>query len=67
MRAVVRFLVSVKNLGQYQKLACDKIMKKKRTLRQTFRSVLYILELQCLVDDLVYFLKLSRFGNAYLP
>ena len=42
-------------------------MKKKRTPHKTFRSVQNLLELQCLVDELVDFLELSMILNAYLP
>ena len=52
---VLRFLVSVKNLGQYKKLPSNKFVKKRKALHKTFCSVQNFLELQCLVDDLVDF------------
>ena len=39
---------------------------KKRAFRKIFRTMRYILEFQRLVDDLVDFLKLLMFINAYL-
>ena len=54
--AELRFLVSIKNFGQYKKLPWDnKFMKKKRTFRKIFPSMQNFLELHCLVDDLVDF------------
>ena len=44
------------NDGQYKKLPWHKFAKKK-TFSKTFRIML-ILELQCLIDDFVYFLEL---------
>ena len=38
----------------------------KRAFRKIFRTMRYILEFQRLVDDLVDFLKLLMFINAYL-
>ena len=42
-------------------------MKEKRRFSKPFCSMLNFPELQCLVDDLVDFLKLSMFINASLP
>ena len=46
-------------------MSWDKIVKK-RTFRKTFCSSQNVLELQCPVDDLLDFLELSMFINAYL-
>ena len=66
-QAVLRFLVGIKNVGQYKKLPCDKFMKEKITFHKVFSSMQNFLELQCLIDDLVDFLELSMFINASLP
>ena len=66
MRAIVRFLASIKNLEQYKRLSSDKF-EKKRIFRKTFCSGRNFLELKYLVDDLVDFLELSMFINASLP
>ena len=66
--AVLRILVSIKNLGQYKKLPLDKLVKKKkRTFCKTLRSTRNFFKLQCLADDLVDFLELSMFINVSLP
>ena len=52
VRAVLRFLVSIKKLGQYKKFPWDKFVKKKRTFRKIFHGMWNFLELQCLVDEL---------------
>ena len=57
---------SIKDLVQNEKLPWDKFVKKKRTLHKTFCSVQNVLELPCLVDNLVDFLELSVFANASL-
>lgn len=61
-------LVNVKNFWQYNKLTSDKFVKKKIIISQ---NILYSMpdfsELQCLIDNLVDFLKLSVFTNASLP
>ena len=51
----IKILVSIENLGQYKILPWDKFAKKKITFRQTFHSMQFFLESQCLVDDLVAF------------
>ena len=53
VRAVLRFLVSIKKLKQYKKLPWDKFVKKKNL--QTLSSMQNFLEIQCLVDDSVDF------------
>ena len=45
----------------------DKFVNKKVHFVKHFVSIPDFLELQCLVDDLVYFLELSIFINASLP
>ena len=61
-RAILRVLVSIKNLGQYKKFPCDKFVKKKNILKSIPQYAKFLLELQCLTDDLVY-LELSVFLN----
>ena len=41
-------------------------MRKKRAFRTIFRNMRKFLELQILVDDLVDFLELLMFINAYI-
>ena len=66
VQAVLRFLVSTKILRQYKKLPSDKFMKKKEYFAKHFIVCEISLELQCLVDCLVYFLELSMFINFSL-
>ena len=47
-------LVSVKNLGEYDKLPWEKFFEI-RTFCKIFCSIPFFLELQCLLDDLVNF------------
>ena len=44
----------------------DKFVKKKRTFCKTFHSTQNVLELQCLVDNLVDLLELSMFIDVSL-
>ena len=64
VRAVAKFLVSIKNLQQCKKLPW--CVKKKEAFHETFHSMQNFLELQCLVDDLLNFLESSMFNNASL-
>ena len=66
VRTVLRILVGIKNLWQYKKLPLDKFVKKKRTFCKTFHSTQNVLELQCLVDNLVDLLELSMFIDVSL-
>ena len=59
---IQKFLVCIKNFGQYKKLPLDKLARKKDTVVQE----MLFLQLQGL-DDLVAFLELSVFINASLP
>ena len=59
-------LNSTINFGQYKKLPWDKFVRWKRTFRKLFRNMEYFWELQRLVDDLVDFLELLMFINAYI-
>ena len=62
-RAVLRILISLKNLGQYKKFPWDKFFEEKRTFCKAFRSMRnFILELLYLADDLAD-LELSIFIN----
>ena len=65
IKAALRFLVTIENIGQYEILSWDNFLKQK-TLWKIFRSKLNILELQCLVHDLVEFLEISMFVNTSL-
>ena len=67
IQSVLRYLVSIANVGQNKKLPEDEFMKQKGTFRKIFHSIRNFLELQCLVDDLVELLELSIFINASLP
>ena len=61
MRAVLRFLVSIKNLGQCKKFPSDKFVVKK----EHFVVCEMFLELQCLVDYLFIFFTLNiLFGKV---
>ena len=52
--SILRFLVCVKNFGQYIKFPLDKLVKKKIIFGKYF-AVCETFELQCLLDDLVDF------------
>ena len=52
--SILRFLVCLKNFGQYIKFPLDKLVKKKIIFGKYF-VVCETFELQCLLDDLVDF------------
>ena len=64
--AVLRFLVIIKNLGQYKNLPGDKFVEKKGTFCKAVLSIQTFLDLS-LVNDLVDFLELLIFINVCLP
>ena len=62
----LRLVVDIKNFQDYIKLPWDKFVGKKRPFRKIFYRMPNILQLQCLDDDLVIFLELLMFINAYI-
>ena len=59
---------SIKNFSMStKKFPWDKFVKKTEHFAKHFPVCIFFLELQCLGDDLVDFLKLSIFINVSLP
>ena len=67
VQTILRFLVSIKSFRHNKKLTFDLFAEQKTKFQKIFRGMRDFLELQCLVDDLVDFLELSMFIDAYLP
>ena len=65
-----RIAGSIKIFSQYKKLPAikkellDKFVKQKRTFCKICHGMQFFFELQCLIDDLVYFFKLSIFTSV---
>ena len=58
---------SLLKTNKYKKISWDKFVKQKRTFYKTFGSSENVLQLPCLVDNLLDDLGLLMFMNATLP
>ena len=62
---MLRFLVGIRNLGKYEKIAWNKFIKNKKIFQKAFCSMQNFLK--CLVNDVVGFLEGSMFIDASIP